>query len=65
MPVTKLPADVISVDVGSGHALALLGNGTVLAWGDGGQGELGVAPAGLETCGLSKRRKAPQPVPES
>ena len=39
--VTGLPEQVVAISAGSGHSLALLRNGTVMAWGENESGQLG------------------------
>jgi alpha-tubulin suppressor-like RCC1 family protein len=63
IPASKLPHDIVAVDVGGSHSLALLADGTVLGWGDDAAGQLGVPPGGLETCFLDSCRRTPEPVP--
>ena len=59
-PVSALTAPVVSFSTGGFHALALLENGTLWAWGDNSSGELGDGTATLHSSpvlvggGLSK-----------
>ena len=59
---------MVAVDAGYEHNLALLANGTVMAWGDNYSGELGVggsnfAGGGPELCGTEQCSKVPVQVP--
>ena len=63
IPARELPHGIVAIDVGGSHSLALLANGTVLAWGEDASGQLGVPPGGLETCFINSCRRTPAPVP--
>ena len=67
VPVVGL-TNVAAVAAGGSHALALLSNGTVVAWGADGSGQLGIAPTlAPEVCGESAPTqpcsRTPVPVP--
>jgi alpha-tubulin suppressor-like RCC1 family protein len=59
VPVVEL-SDVTGIAAGTSHALAVLQNGTVMAWGDDEVGQLGVAPAlAPELCGPTRTPSYP------
>jgi alpha-tubulin suppressor-like RCC1 family protein len=62
VPVTGLTG-VTAISAGDGNPLGLLGNGTVMAWGNNYYGELGDGTDnGPETCGGNPCSTAPTPV---
>ena len=57
-------SNVVAVAAGTYHSLALLADGTVMAWGQNEYGELGIGNAtGPETCETRPCARAPTPVP--
>jgi alpha-tubulin suppressor-like RCC1 family protein len=65
-PCTQHLGNVTAIAAGEAFALALLSNGTVMAWGTNNRGELGDgSTTGPETCveGLIACSRAPVPVP--
>jgi alpha-tubulin suppressor-like RCC1 family protein len=61
-PVKGL-AGVTQIAAGGVHSLALLGDGTVMAWGDNSEGELGDGTASGPDCPSTDCRATPAPVP--
>lgn len=66
IPIAGL-GNVIAIDSGREHGLALLADGTVMAWGRGDDGQLGIPPASAEKCVFfvdpEPCRRTPAPVP--
>ncbi len=56
--------EVVEIAAGADFSLARLKNGTVMAWGENAQGELGIGTtSGPETCGAEKEACSRVPVP--
>ena len=56
-------SNVVAVSAGSEFALALLGDGSIMAWGENHYGQLGLDPAGPELCNSVECSRIPRQVP--
>jgi alpha-tubulin suppressor-like RCC1 family protein len=66
VPVKGLSNDVVAIAAGEDHSLALLSDGTVMAWGSNAEGQLGNGNStGPETCGPTAQPCSTTPVPVS